>query len=254
MDKFPFDNIPTYESSLPKDNTNAIVGITTGLIFANAIFSAERKQKERWVKEAEEQERMMTEMSEENLRKVREISRDVENNLRGVLCEEKIHSYLNPGPFAAVPHYELQNVYLVDDKGMSHEIDFIEIRETGVFCIEAKNWSGTIRGTREDPQWFVNGEPRKNPTRQNDTHIRALHDVIGKKPHITSMVVFGQNNCRNLHIPGVICLSDFRSFMNQFTEKVISPERMKEIYHQISSARVAMTRKEHVQNIKLKAK
>ena len=189
-------------------------------------------------------------ISEENKAKIKAISRDVENNLKGIEAEEKIHSYLNPGPFAKVPHYELKNVYLVDCNGMSHEIDFIEIRETGIFCIEVKNWGGVISGGRQDKYWLSNGNTRRNPCFQNDTHIRAIHDIIGKKPHITSVIVMAQNNARPLNIEGVINLNDFRSFMSSFTEKVISLEDMHRIYSLLEQSRVKMSRKQHVENIK----
>ena len=200
--------------------------------------------------EEEAEEKRKPRISEANRLKIKEISRDVENNLRGIEAEEKIHSYLNPGPFAKVPHFELKNVFLVDCNGMSHEIDFIEIRETGIFCIEVKNWAGDIRGGRQDKYWSANGNTRRNPCFQNDTHIRAIHDIIGKKPHITSVIVMAQNNARPLNIDGVINLNDFRSFMSSFTEKVISLDEMNRIYSLLVNARVKMTRQQHVENIK----
>lgn len=200
--------------------------------------------------EEEAEEERKPRISEANRLKIKEISRDVENNLRGIEAEEKIHSYLNPGPFAKVPHFELKNVFLVDCNGMSHEIDFIEIRETGIFCIEVKNWAGDIRGGRQDKYWSANGNTRRNPCFQNDTHIRAIHDIIGKKPHITSVIVMAQNNARPLNIDGVINLNDFRSFMSSFTEKVISLVEMNRIYSLLVNARVKMTRQQHVENIK----
>ena len=189
-------------------------------------------------------------ISEENMAKIKSISRDVENNLRGIEAEEKIHSYLNPGPFAKVPHYELKNVYLVDCNGMSHEIDFIEIRQTGIFCIEVKNWAGSVRGGRQEKYWNVNGNFRRNPCFQNDTHIRAIHDIIGKKPHITSVIVMAQNNAHPIGIEGVINLNDFRSYMQRFQEKVISIDEMNRIYSLLKDASVKMTRQEHVENIR----
>ena len=200
--------------------------------------------------EEEAEEERKPRISEANRLKIKEISRDVENNLRGIEAEEKIHSYLNPGPFAKVPHFELKNVFLVDCNGMSHEIDFIEIRETGIFCIEVKNWAGDIRGGRQDKYWSANGNTRRNPCFQNDTHIRAIHDIIGKKPHITSVIVMAQNNARPLNIDGVINLNDFRSFMSSFTEKVISLDEMNRIYSLLVNAQVKMTRQQHVENIK----
>ena len=138
----------------------------------------------------------------------------------------------------------------MDCNGMSHEIDFIEIRETGIFCIEVKNWSGSVRGGRQDKYWNVNGNSRRNPCFQNDTHIRAIHDIIGKKPHITSVIVMAQNNARPIGIEGVINLGDFRSYMQSFQNKVISLDEMRRIYYLLKNACVQMTRQEHVENIR----
>ena len=206
----------------------------------------------RMQEEAEEipEEPRKPRISEANMAKIKEISRDVENNLRGIEAEEKIHSFLNPGPFAKVPHYELKNVYLVDCNGMSHEIDFIEIRETGIFCIEVKNWSGSVHGGRQDKYWNVNGNSRRNPCFQNDTHIRAIHDIIGKKPHITSVIVMAQNNARAIGIDGVINLNDFRTYMQSFQNKVISLDDMYRIYSLLRNSCVKMSRQEHVENIR----
>lgn len=189
-------------------------------------------------------------ISQQNRNKIQEISKDVENNLRGLKAEEKIHSFLNPGPFAKVPHYELKNVYLRDSNGMTHEIDFIEIRQTGIFCIEVKCWGGKISGARQDKYWNANGNNRRNPVLQNDTHIRAIHDIIGKKPHITSLIVMAENNAKNINIPGVINLNNFRDYISSFKEPVISLEEMKRIYEDLTSARINITRKEHVENIR----
>ena len=217
-----------------------------------SIWSANERRIRRYEEEYEEQQKAQQKprISEENKARIKDISRDVENKLKGIEAEEKIHSYLNPGPFAKVPHFELKNTYLVDTNGMSHEIDFIEIRETGIFCIEVKNWSGSVRGGRQEKYWNVNGNLRRNPCFQNDTHIRAIHDIIGKKPHITSVIVMAQNNARPINIDGVINLSDFRSFMSQFTEKVISVDEMGRIYSLLKNASVKMSREQHLENIR----
>ena len=228
-------------------------GIDLGdLAFYMVLSESATRRREQFEQEYEEmrKEQEKPRISDHNMARINAISRDVENNLRGIEAEEKIHSYLNPGPFAKVPHFELKNVYLVDCNGMSHEIDFIEIRQTGIFCIEVKNWGGDVRGGRQDKYWNVNGNTRRNPCFQNDTHIRAIHDIIGKKPHITSVIVMAQNNARPLNIDGVINLNDFRSYISSFGEKVISIEDMHRIYTLLKQSCVNMTRQQHVENIR----
>ena len=59
------------------------------------------------------------------------------------------------------------------------QIDHAVISPYGIFVIETKNYNGSIRGSRDDRQWTVNGRFKMyNPLKQNYGHIKALEHVL----------------------------------------------------------------------------
>lgn len=73
----------------------------------------------------------------------------------------------------------------MDSNGKSHQIDHIEIRENGIFCIETKNYIDWIFGSEDQDKWtqsLYNGEKHQfvNPLKQNKSHIYHLSQVLGK--------------------------------------------------------------------------
>lgn len=77
------------------------------------------------------------------------------------------------------------------------QIDHIVVSIYGIFCIETKSHKGWIFGSRARRLFtqciYGNKYPIKpNPVIQNDTHIRALNQLLGKKikSPIINIVVF----------------------------------------------------------------
>ena len=103
-------------------------------------------------------------------------------------------------------HRLINNLVLLGDNDVSHQIDHILIRPNGIFVIETKNYYGLIEGKEEDSFWtrsyFVKGKIKKatfhNPLKQNQSHIRAIKKIIGKDYPIYCFVVFVQNNSESL--------------------------------------------------------
>lgn len=61
------------------------------------------------------------------------------------------------------------------------QIDHVLITPYCVFVIETKNYSGEIRGNRDDKYWRVNGRfNRYNPLRQNYSHVKVLEELLSK--------------------------------------------------------------------------
>ena len=67
---------------------------------------------------------------------VRTATKPIRAKVHGAQGERKVDSKLNPLIFGKVEHRQINNLILVDDNGKSHQIDHIEIRENGIFCIE----------------------------------------------------------------------------------------------------------------------
>ena len=84
---------------------------------------------------------------------IRKIAKPAINNLKGKIGEAKVNRTLNPILFDKVEHRQVNNLVLMDDNGKSHQIDHIEIRQNGIFCIETKNYIGWVFGNETQDKW-----------------------------------------------------------------------------------------------------
>jgi hypothetical protein len=58
------------------------------------------------------------------------------------------------------------------------QIDHLVISPYGLFVIETKNYSGEIKGKRNDNNWLVNNRFKMfNPLRQNYGHMKAIESI-----------------------------------------------------------------------------
>ena len=187
---------------------------------------------------------------------VKSIAQPSINNHKGKVGEAKVDSKLNPLLFGKVEHRQINNLILMDDMGKSHQIDHIEIRQNGIFCIETKNYKGWIFGSENQDKWtqtLYNGEKHQfvNPLKQNKSHIYHMSQVLEKKYRINSVVVMVQNNADKVDCPNVVNLDDLKSYLKNFNDGTnYSIEEMDEIYNKLLAANNQMKNKEHVQNIR----
>lgn len=187
---------------------------------------------------------------------VKKATKPMRVKAHGAAGERKVDSKLNPLIFGKVEHRQINNLILVDDNGKSHQIDHIEIRENGIFCIETKNYIGWIFGDETSDKWtqtLYTGEKHQflNPLKQNKSHCYHISKVIGKKYIVNSVVVMANNNADKVKCPNVINLDNLKSYLKKFDNGVrLSTEEMDMIYKKLKDASSGMTNKEHVQNIK----
>ena len=187
---------------------------------------------------------------------VKAIAQPAINNYKGKVGEVKVDFKLNPLIFGKVEHRQINNLILMDDMGKSHQIDHIEIRQNGIFCIETKNYMGWIFGSENQDKWtqsLYNSEKHQfvNPLKQNKSHIYHMSKVLGKKYRINSVVVMVQNNADKIDCSNVVNLDDLKSYLKNFNDGTnYSIEEMDEIYNKLLSANNQMKNKEHVQNIR----
>ena len=163
---------------------------------------------------------------------------------------------MNPLLLGKVEHRQINNLILVDDNGKSHQIDHIEIRQNGIFCIETKSFIGWIFGNENSEKWtqtLYNGEKHQffNPLKQNKSHCYHISKVLGPKYKINSLVVMANNNADKIDCKNVINLDDLKAYLKRFDNGIsLSVEEMDEIYSKLRSAGSQMTTKEHVKNIR----
>ena len=73
--------------------------------------------------------------------------------LRGEKGEQIVGSILDSDPSF---HRLINNLVLLGDNQVSHQIDHILIRDNGIFVIETKNYYGQISGKEDDSYWRKN--------------------------------------------------------------------------------------------------
>ena len=186
---------------------------------------------------------------------IKSIFKPVVNKFRGNRGEAKVNSKLNPLIFDKVEHRLINNLILVDANGKSHQIDHIEIRQNGIFCIETKNYAGRIIGEENQEKWmqFLGGEKNQfiNPLKQNKSHIYHISQVLGKKYKINSVVVMVKNNAERINIAHVVNLRNLRSYLENYNDgTLLTIEEMDIIYNKLLNAGTKMSNREHVKNIK----
>ena len=177
------------------------------------------------------------------------------DSLKGKIGELEVDNALNPYFFGKTEHRQINNLVIVDDNGKSHQIDHIEIRKNGIFCIETKNYSGLIFGSEKDEKWtqcLRNGKKNYfyNPIKQNNSHIFYLKNILKKKYNINSLIVFTQNNADKIDINNVINLCNLKNYLNNFNDGTnYTNEEMNYIYDEIISNHKNIPNSEHIKNI-----
>lgn len=187
---------------------------------------------------------------------IKTVTKPMRAKVHGMVGERAVISKLNPLLFGKINHKQINNLVLVDDNNKSHQIDHIEIRENGIFCIETKNYIGWIFGNENSENWIqtlYTGEKHQffNPLKQNRSHCYHLSQVLDKKYIINSLVVLVQNNAEKIKCKNVININDLKSYLKNFDNGVhLSSQEMDEVFNKLMNAASDMTNREHVQNIK----
>lgn len=188
---------------------------------------------------------------------VKAVAKPAINNYKGKIGEFKVNSKLNPLIFGKVEHRQINNLILLDDSGKSHQIDHIEIRQNGIFCIETKNYIGWIFGCENQEKWtqtLYTGKKHQfiNPLKQNKSHIYHINRVLERKYKINSLIVMVQNNANKINIPNVINIVDLKNYLKNFNDGTFySVEELDIIYNKLLNASSKTTNSQHIQNISI---
>ncbi|MDB5053375.1 MAG: hypothetical protein JWM44_1425 [Bacilli bacterium] len=116
----------------------------------------------------------------------------VESPRIGELGEYKINIQLDQLPKDCK---YLSDIMIRNPKSRSgfSQIDHIVLSPYGLFVIETKNYSGEIKGLKDDSYWTVSNRFKMyNPLKQNYGHIKALEFTIKGYPELrfVSMISF----------------------------------------------------------------
>ena len=176
------------------------------------------------------------------------------NKKKGKIGEKEVKTVLNPALFDVAEHKLINDLTLMDENGKSHQIDHIEIRKNGIFCIETKNYSGIIFGKEKDKNWtqcLSNGRYKIfNPIKQNYSHIYHLNKILNDRYKINSLVVLVQNNADNIKVNNVINLKDLSNYLDKFYDGTnYSFNEIDYIFKEITYAKSNTSIKRHIENI-----
>lgn len=153
----------------------------------------------------------------------------------------------------------INNLVLLGDNNISHQIDHILIRENGIFVIETKNHFGRITGLEDDSYWKktypykgrIKTETFHNPLKQNQSHIRIIKRILGKDYPIYCFVVFVRNNVDELDLFNVCGPNDILKRINLITsDKPLSEEVIESIYQTLLDKEAYVNDEMHLESIK----
>lgn len=184
------------------------------------------------------------------------ITRPLRSKIHGIQGERRVKRALNPLIFGRVKHKQINNLTLVDEQGKTHQVDHIEIRENGIFCIETKNYIGWIFGQENSEKWtqtLYNGEKNHflNPIKQNKSHCYHISNVIGRNYIVNSLVVMANNNADRINCENVVNVNQLRSYLKTFYNGVhLSDEEMNILYRKLMDSSIKIRNRQHVKNIK----
>jgi len=125
-------------------------------------------------------------------KKISKERKKVESTRIGELGEYKINIQLDQLP---KDYKYLSDLLVPNSKSRTgySQIDHLVISPYGLFVIETKNYSGEIKGKRDDKNWLVNNRFKMfNPLRQNYGHMKAIESITQsyKKLNFISMISF----------------------------------------------------------------
>lgn len=182
--------------------------------------------------------------------------KEVINNptYKGNYGEKLVYNYLKKYILINKDSKYLNNVYLLDSKNKSHEIDGILILNKGIFVLEIKNYSGLILGDKNSPYRIMCSRKSKyriiNSYKQNLNHSLLVSKVLSSDK-VYSLIIFIKNNANTLKIKNVINLNDLKKYLDEFNHPLnLDKEEIDKIYENLNKIKVNLSKKEHIKNIK----
>lgn len=174
----------------------------------------------------------------------------------GTIGEAKVRVVLNYDPDKKLIHRTINNLIIIDKNGRSHQIDHVEIRKNGIFCIETKSLEGTIIGDCHSSKWtqiLSNGEIYQhfNPIKQNEAHCRILRDLLGDRYIVNSIIVMANDNAAKIASSNVLNVRDLKDYLDNFDNgATLTSEEINNVADVIESYNSELSDVEHIKNIR----
>ena len=158
-----------------------------------------------------------------------------EKEKAGIKGENKAYAYLST--LLQDNEFIFKNVLIPAGNGKMSELDCVLVTRKGLFCIEVKNWSGTIKGGNTDEIWRQDfskyKRPQKehqNPVIQNHKHCDTLIKLLKFKYSVFNIVIFlSQSNLRYVQSRNSFTLNKFKEGYNHLPQNTLTRSQINEI-------------------------
>lgn len=169
------------------------------------------------------------------------------------LGEEEVKKVLSK-----ISGYKLLNDIMIRKENGTSQIDHILVGKKGVFVIETKDYSGTIRGEEYSKYWTQSINKRKNhfynPIRQNYGHVKSVEKLIKEKDIYISLIVFtNKSKLKGLKTETpVIQVKKLKKFIRKYKSNIkLSNDQIEDIYKSLKRGNVqsSRARRKHVKRI-----
>ena len=186
------------------------------------------------------------------------ITYDKWKELKGWLGEKTLWFLLR---FQLKRHdYEiLNNIYLHQSNGYTHQIDHIVVSQWGIFVIETKTFDGElVQCNTEARRWTYTSHSNgyynwPNPIKQNIWHLRALADCLGHPlEHFYSIVAFAGPTKFTSKVPeNVIHFDEVAKYIQRHSQTpIIHAKIVPGLVAQIRALDKAVTKEQRKNHIK----
>ena len=147
----------------------------------------------------------------------------------------------------------LNNIYLHQSNGYTHQIDHIIVSQWGIFVIETKNFDGElVQCYNEARRWTYTSHSNgyynwPNPIKQNSWHLRALADCLGHPlAHFHSIVAFAGPTQFTSKVPeNVMHFNEVVKYIQSHSKTtIILPETVPGLVAQIRALDKAVTKEQ----------
>ncbi|VYT71099.1 NERD domain-containing protein [Clostridium tertium] len=169
------------------------------------------------------------------------------------LGEEEVNKVLSK-----LSGYKLLSDIMIRKEDGTSQIDHILIGKKGIFVIETKDYSGTIRGEEYSKYWTQTINKRKNhfynPIRQNYGHVKSVENLIKEKDIYISLIVFtNRSKLKGLNTDTpVIQVKKLKKFIRKYKSDIkLSNDQIEYIYKCLKKGNVQSprARRKHVKRI-----
>lgn len=153
------------------------------------------------------------------------------------------------------PTYHLMNNLTLPIGNGTTQVDHVLVSKFGIFVVETKSYKGWIFADPKSPVWtqvlFKRKYKFQNPIHQNYKHVKSIQALLDFLPpnFVHPVVVFtGGAEFRTPRPEGVFTIESLIAYLQNFSNEVMSENRMQFCVGRLECCRLALTRQTDVEH------